>query len=123
MKTTLKYPFILIALIGMLSVFSAKAQDPVKAAPGMYQKVILDNDHVRVIEVIIKQGEEVPWHSHPNHVAYVISGGKLEMTAKGKAPEMVEMGTGQAMYMDAVTHMAKNVGTTDIKAIIVEMKQ
>jgi quercetin dioxygenase-like cupin family protein len=123
MKTTLKYPFILIILTGMLSVFSAKAQDPVKAAPGMYQKVILDNDKVRVIEVLIKQGEEVPWHSHPNHVAYVISGGKLEMTAKGKAPEIVDMPAGQAMYMDAVTHMAKNVGTTDVKAIIIEMKQ
>ncbi|UKJ06659.1 cupin domain-containing protein [Solitalea lacus] len=120
MKYALKFQVILLGL--MFITIAAKAQDPIKVAPGQYQKVLLDNAHVRVMEAVIKPGEEVPWHSHPNHIAYILSGGKLEFTAKGKSPETVELAAGKAMYFDAVTHMAKNIGDTEVKVIVIELK-
>jgi hypothetical protein len=42
-------------------------QDPAKLAPQFY-KVVLDNDHVRVIDYRLKPGEKRTMHSHPSGV-------------------------------------------------------
>ena len=98
------------------------AQDVVKVAPKEYKKVILDNENVRVIEVEFTPGQVATWHSHPAHVVYIIAGGKLEMTVKGKKAQVNVLKTGNASYNPAITHMVKNVGTTTVKLILTEIK-
>jgi len=98
------------------------AQDPVIAASNVYKKVVLDNENVRVIQVEFAPGEVAPWHQHPNHVVYVLAGGKIEITNKGKEAMVMDLNEGDAMYMPAVTHMAKNVGTTTIRLLVTEIK-
>ena len=98
------------------------AQDVVKVAPDSYQKVLLDNEHVRVLKVTMKPGVEVPWHSHPNHVVYAETSGKVQLTDKGKAAQTRDIKAGSAIYVPAVTHMAKNIGKTTLRLILVEMK-
>ena len=56
-----------VACVATIGMGVSRAQDPVKVAPGIY-KVILENDHVRVLEVTLKPGEKVPMHSHPASV-------------------------------------------------------
>jgi len=111
-------------LAGFILLLSAGlyAQDPMQVASNVYKKVVLDNEKVRVIQVEFAPGEVAPWHQHPNHVAYVLSGGKLEITDKGKEAKVMDLNEGDAMYMPAVTHMAKNVGTSTIKLLVTEMK-
>jgi quercetin dioxygenase-like cupin family protein len=101
---------------------SLYAQDPMKVAPNVYKKVLLENDKVRVMEVVFAPGATAPWHSHPNHVAYALTSGKIEITDKGKTAKAMDITMGTAMYLPAVTHMAKNVGTTTVKLIVTEMK-
>jgi beta-alanine degradation protein BauB len=98
------------------------AQDPVKTAPNGYKNVLLDNDKVRVIAIEFAPGETAPWHQHPNHVVYALTDGKLEITDKGKSPTIADIKAGTAMYMPAVTHMAKNIGNTTLKLIVTELK-
>ena len=98
------------------------AQDVVKVAPKEYKKVILDNENVRVIEVEFTPGQVATWHSHPAHVVYVIAGGKLELTVKGKKAQVSVLKTGNASYNPTITHMVKNVGTTTVKLILTEIK-
>ena len=98
------------------------AQDPLKAAPNVYKKVILDNKKVRVIEIEFAPGETAAWHRHPNHVAYALTAGQLEITDKGKQPVVADLKAGDALYIPAVTHMAKNVGTTVLKMVVTELK-
>lgn len=98
------------------------AQDPMKAAANVYKKVLLDNDKVRVMEVVFAPGASAPWHSHPNHTAYALNSGKIQITEKGKAAVTIDIKAGTAMYLPAVTHMAKNTGTTTMKLIVTEMK-
>ena len=98
------------------------AQDPLQAASNVYKKVILDNEKVRVLQVEFAPGDVSSWHQHPNHVIYVLGGGKIEITDKGKEAKTMDLNEGDAMYMPAVTHTAKNVGTTTIKLIVTEMK-
>ena len=98
------------------------AQDIMKVGTSLNNKVLLDNDQVRVIEIESAPGVETPWHSHPNHVVYALSDGKLEITDKGKPAKVYEFKAGQAVYFPAATHMAKNVGTTSLKLILTEIK-
>ena len=111
-------------LLGLLLLLSTNsyAQDPLKAAPNVYKKVLLENDQVRVIQIEFAPGETAAWHQHPDHILYVLSDGKVEITDKGKPANVVEMKAGQALFMPAVTHMAKNVGTTTVKLLVMELK-
>lgn len=111
-------------LFGVFSFQSASlyAQDPMKAAKNVYKKVLLENDKVRVMQVIFPPGATAAWHSHPNHSIYALTGGKIEITEKGKKTVAMDIKAGTAMYMAAVTHMAKNTGMSTIKLIVTEMK-
>ena len=98
------------------------AQDPVKAASNVYKKVLLDNDQVRVLQVEFAPGDVAPWHWHPNHVIYALTAGKLEITDKDKPATVLDVKPGDTMYLPAVTHMAKNIGTTTVKLVVTELK-
>ncbi len=114
-----------VLMVAMVLAFGAKtvlAQDPVKVAPNNY-KVLLENDRVRVLEAHLKPGEKVAMHSHPPHVLYFISGGKGKFTSPdGKVAER-EFPTGGTAWSEADTHSPENVGTTDIRVLVMEMKE
>jgi beta-alanine degradation protein BauB len=98
------------------------AQDPAKVGPDVYN-CTLDNDRVRVCEVTFKPGAKIGVHSHPDHVAYVVSGGKLNITgADGKAQDF-DMKAGQAIWLPAQSHSAVNSGETEVKLVVVELKE
>lgn len=97
------------------------AQDPVKVAP-QANKVKLENTRVRVLEYMSKPGDKEGMHSHPAVVIYVTSDGKFRSTTPdGKSTE-VEYKTGDCVWREAVTHSGENIGTTNLGAILVEMK-
>lgn len=122
MKTIKMILMTLLFGLFLLQGASLYAQDPMKASSNVYKKVLLENDKVRVMEVEFKPGMTAQWHSHPNHVIYALTSGKIEITEKGKPANTMEIKAGTAMYMPAVTHMGKNVGITTIKLIVTEMK-
>jgi quercetin dioxygenase-like cupin family protein len=98
------------------------AQDPMKSASNVYKKILLDNDKVRVMQLVFPPGSIAAWHSHPNHVIYAATSGKIEITEKGKPATTIDIKAGTAMYMPAVTHMGKNIGTTTLRLIVTELK-
>ena len=110
--------------IGILLTISSAicAQDFVKVAAQGTTKVLLENDQVRVIQIETAPGEVTPWHSHPNYLLYALTDGKLETTEKGKTATVLNIKAGEALFMPAVTHMAKNVGTTTVKLVLTELK-
>lgn len=111
-------------LIGLflLSSPSMRAQDPMKAGPKVYKKVLLENDKVRVMSVEFAPGQTMPWHSHPPHTIYVLAGGTLDITEKGKPAAISTIKTGDVIYFPAVTHMGKNTGKSTIKLVVTEIK-
>ena len=122
MKTIKMILVTLLFGLFLLQGATSYAQDPMKVSTNVYKKILLENDKVRVMELEFKPGMTTPWHSHPNHVIYALTGGKIEITEKGKTANAMTIKAGTAMYMPAVTHMGKNVGTTTIKLIVTEMK-
>jgi len=95
--------------------------DPLTVGPNIY-KLVFENERVRVLDVSFKPGEEIAMHAHPDHVAYVRSGGKLKISHSTGAPEEFDLKPGQAVFLPAQAHSAKNVGKTPIKLVVLEIK-
>lgn len=118
MKTSVVL-FVASALLG--AVPPASAQDPVKLSPKMYT-VLLESEHVRVLEFRAKAGEKEAMHSHPAAVAYVFTSGRVRfITPDGKSEER-EAKAGTAVWGDAVTHAYENLGSADAHVLLIEMK-
>jgi quercetin dioxygenase-like cupin family protein len=113
-----------IPLVGLLLAVAwdaARAQDPVKVAPGNY-KVTLDNSRVRVLDIHIKPGEKVATHSHPGYIAMALTPCKVKFTdAKGKS-ETADFKPNEPVWRPAETHAAENVGTEECHAMNFELK-
>ena len=95
--------------------------DPVKSSPGNY-KVLMENDHVRVLEMNLKAGETDNTHSHPDETAYFIKGSKLKSHLPDGGAMEAEIPDGYVMWHEAWTHTVENVGSSDVRAIVVESK-
>ena len=103
-------------------VFSAGliADDAVKTAPDHY-KVLLENEHVRVLEFHGKKGDKIPMHTHPMYVTYFLSDGKAKFTGSdGKSTE-AEMKKGEALWHNAESH-AVEILSADANVLLVELK-
>jgi len=92
-----------------------------KVAKNVY-KFNMENDRVRVLEVLFRPGDKAAMHYHPDHVVYVLKGGKIKMTSSGKT-DLLELKTGQAIFLKAQSHEAENTGKTDLDLIVVELKK
>ena len=95
--------------------------DPVKVAPNNY-KVLMENEHVRVVEMSLKVGEKDQMHSHPSETVYFIKGGKLKIQLPDGGGMEAELPDGHVMWHEGWTHVVENIGSSDIKAIIMESK-
>jgi beta-alanine degradation protein BauB len=98
-----------------------KGKDAVKAAPRNYKQVF-ENERVRVLEVTFKPGAKLPMHAHPDHTAYVVSGGRLRVTPAADKAQELDLEPGQAFFLPAQAHSAVNPGKTEVKAIVFEIK-
>jgi len=98
------------------------AQDPVKIAPEMY-KLNWENDRVRVLDLTVPPGAKIPKHSHPDHFAYVLTPGKLRIMKDGAEPMEAEVTAGQVLWIAAETHWAENIGETELRIVVTELKE
>ena len=96
--------------------------DAAKVASALYT-VAKDTMGIRVLNVLYKPGDSSALHSHPDVVLYVIDGGKGEFTGKDGTKQIRELKSGMAMTVPAETHSVKNIGTTTLKAILVEVNR
>lgn len=97
--------------------------DVMVAASSAY-KLLLENDRIRVMEVVLKPGEKAPMHNHPNdHLVYVVNDAKLRLDfPDGKFAEF-DLKSGQAVMIDAGPHETTNVGSTLGRNLVVELKK
>jgi beta-alanine degradation protein BauB len=96
--------------------------DVLTASPDKY-KLLLENEHVRVIEYTLKPGEKDNPHTHPPKSSYVISGGTFRVYPENEEPfDYVEV-QGATEWSDRTTkHYVENVGNTTITILLTEIK-
>lgn len=98
------------------------SMDPMKVAANMHT-LIKDTMGIRAMIFTAKPGASTPKHSHPDHVIYVIEGGKGEFTAADGTKQVRELQKGTVGINAATTHSFKNVGNTEIKVLVVEVNR
>jgi quercetin dioxygenase-like cupin family protein len=112
---------VLLAAALCLTAAVAFAQDPVKVDPKHYT-VISENAQVRILRFHYGPHEKSVMHSHPALTAIFLVDGRAKFTMKDGTSQEREMKAGDAMWMDAETHLPENLGDKPIEGILVEMK-
>jgi beta-alanine degradation protein BauB len=95
--------------------------DPLDVASNVY-KLKMENDRVRVFDVTFKTGDKAVMHQHPDHVVYVLEGGKMKLTSEGKI-DILELKGGDAIFLNAQSHEAENIGQSTLELLVVELKK
>ena len=112
----------LLTTVFILISFLCKSQDWVKESP-TGKKVLVDNDHIRMVEVTILPGGKEPIHSHPEYIEYIIEPAKLLVTYTGKKPEEWNTVKDKAYYgKPEPPHSLENIDSKTFKCILIEMK-
>jgi hypothetical protein len=97
------------------------AADPVEVAPNVYT-TLFENERVRLLEVRIAASDSSEMHGHPDYVVYNLSEGKVRFSSPSGETEEVELPAGTAMWRDAEEHATENLGTTEVRALLFELK-
>ncbi|HEX9255121.1 MAG TPA: hypothetical protein VF938_06230 [Candidatus Angelobacter sp.] len=98
------------------------AQDAVKVAPDHY-KILLENDHVRVIENTLAPGEKDAMHTHPSGWYYVTKPGTMKVVHADGKTETWEAKAGEAGWLKTEgPHTSENIGKTTMGFVLVEVK-
>jgi beta-alanine degradation protein BauB len=95
--------------------------DPLQASPAQY-RLLMENEHVRVLEMNLPANTRDETHSHPAETVYFVKGSKVRLHLPGGEQADAEFGDGDVMWHEPWTHQVENIGSTDIQAIIVENK-
>jgi len=97
------------------------AKDAVEAAPNVYT-VLFENERVRLLQARVRPGDSSAMHSHPNYLVYSLGDSKVTFTEASGQSVDVELKDGQPMWREAEEHAAKNNGSTDVVALLFELK-
>lgn len=106
-----------------------KELDAMTAAP-QHHSLLLENDHVRVLDSLVKPGESTPVHTHEwSGVLYILGvsdfvryddNGTVLFDSRESADKPTP---GQALWSGPLQpHYVTNVGDMDIRVISVELK-
>jgi quercetin dioxygenase-like cupin family protein len=86
-------------------------------------KLLLENDHVRVLQYTLLPAALDHWHTHPPRFGYVLSGAKIRVTEADGSHEDYDEKTGDNYWADfSPLHDTYNMGSTPYVAVLVEVK-
>jgi hypothetical protein len=95
--------------------------DPVVSNPDFY-RVVFENARVRVLEYADGPGDKSTPHNHPDSVMVTLSTFRRRLAADGRERD-VELPTGAAVWLPAQTHTGENIGASETRTILVELKE
>lgn len=85
-------------------------------------KKLGDTLGVKMYEFTAKPGESWALHTHPDHTAYVLQGGKVALfiQANGRL-DTLTFPTGMALISGPLSDSGKNIGNTTIKFLVTDI--
>jgi len=113
---------LLVTTAALLLAGDALAQDVLKVSPAT-NKVLVENQYVRVLQSTFKPGAKEPMHTHPAGWYYVTKAGTLKVSYANGKVEMWSPKVGEQAWMDGEeAHSAENTGKTTLQYLMVEVK-
>ena len=96
--------------------------NPAKASEPM-SKVLAENEKLQVLDVVDRPGDVSPAIVRQGRVVHWITGGKLERTyADGSKEVLTRKGGETTLITEKRPYSVKNIGTTSVHLIEVELK-
>jgi len=86
-------------------------------------KVLLENERIRVLEVTLGASRAQAMHSHPDHLVYSLSAYRIKHIAADGSTSIGERLPGELVWIPAESHAGENVGDTECRVLIVELKE
>ena len=85
---------------------------------------ILENDRVRVLEADFRINDKAIKHNHRHYAVHVLRGGKLKLklAPEGKT-DVLDLKTGQTILLQAQSHEATKIGSSELDLLVVELKK
>lgn len=111
-------------LAAQLAASRAAAQDPARVMPRAY-RVVFENDKVRVLEYTSRPGMGIcgeGMHSHPARLNIVLKGWQSLASTPNSPARAATRKDGEVFWRDAETHKVENVGKTNSRVLMVELK-
>lgn len=99
----------------------AATAEEMAALPARHQ-LLLENERVRVLEMLVKPGEDTGMHFHLPCVVYALSSARVRMSSRDGTSRVVETQQGETMWSEGGWHSVENIGETDDWGIIMELK-
>lgn len=125
MKTACRIGIVLaITLAGAFVLWPQAADDPLdslKTCPDT-QKLLFENQFVRVIDDQIPVGAMEPLHHHRHGVVVYINTYTNEQTSPDGKAVVQNRKAGTASWSEDTVHTVKNIGSTPSHAIRIELK-
>ncbi len=90
------------------------------------EKVILDNEKMRVIEHFSMPTSDVcgeGMHHHEPHLTVLLTDAKVRITPKEGESQIVEVKSGTSIWFESETHSVINLGDQPTKMILVYLKE
>ena len=86
-------------------------------------KPVLENERVRLLDFKLQPGKKTAQHSHPDTVVYSLNDHKLRFILPDDEEKVVELKLGQAIWINAETHVVENIGKTEARSVVIELKK
>mgnify|MGYP000888743917 CR=1 FL=1 len=85
-------------------------------------KKLGDTLGVKMYEFTAKPGDTWALHTHPDHTAYILQGGKVALFIKAAGKQdTLTFPTGMALISGPLSDSGKNVGNTTIKFLVTDI--
>jgi hypothetical protein len=100
------------------------AYDPVMeplTVGAQFCKKLYDTLNIKLYEFTLKPGDSAALHTHPDHIWYVVQGGKLAVTFQGKGRLELNLKPGMGAVSGPLSDAARNIGNTTIKLLIADI--
>lgn len=84
-----------------------------------FSKKLGDTLGIKMYEFTVKPGDSWALHTHPDHIVYVLQGGKMALfiQAAGRQ-DTLTFPTGMALISGPVSDSGRNIGNTTIKLLV-----
>ncbi|MEL0456965.1 cupin domain-containing protein [Flavobacteriaceae bacterium SZ-1-7] len=113
----------ILSLVFLCGTLAAQNQE----TPESGEKVIIDNDKIKVIEHFsLPQGDVcgLGMHYHEPHLTIVLTDAKVKITPENGDAQEIEVESGTSIWFgDADTHAVINSGDQPTKMILVYLKE
>ena len=101
----------------------SRAQIP-EVVPHPVVKVLVDNDRVRMREIVLAPGSSTGQHTHQvPELAYVFTDGPLRVSVPGAEPVIEHWHAGEARWREAgITHELTNIRNQPMRVLVIDVK-